>query len=101
MHDLLFTRADALTPEDLLSHAEELGLDLERFALDLREETHVQRVRDDVESAGASGATGTPTFFVQDLRHSGHHDAATLIRELQAALDAGGASSPRPRASAP
>jgi protein-disulfide isomerase len=41
-------------------------------------------VREDVASAEASGARGTPTFFVGDRRHVGPYDAETLARELQA-----------------
>jgi len=44
-------------------------------------------VRDDVISAEASGARGTPTFFVGDLRHVGAYDAQTLARALAAARD--------------
>lgn len=59
MHDLLFTRTDALAPQDLLTHAEQLGLDLDRFAEDLRAGSHTERIQDDVASAEASGVTST------------------------------------------
>ena len=35
-------------------------------------------------SAEASGARGTPTFFVGDRRHIGPYDAETLAAELNA-----------------
>jgi protein-disulfide isomerase len=82
MHDLLFAHQDELEAEDLVGYAGELGLDVERFVRDLREERHAARVRADVASAEASGATGTPTFFIGDRRHVGPYDAATLAREL-------------------
>ncbi|WP_156917180.1 DsbA family protein [Phycicoccus elongatus] len=37
----------------------------------------------DTFSAEASGARGTPTFFVGTQRHTGPHDAATLIAALE------------------
>jgi len=37
-----------------------------------------------VASAEASGARGTPTFFIGSRRHVGPYDAATLIAELEA-----------------
>jgi protein-disulfide isomerase len=33
-----------------------------------------------------SGVNGTPTFFVNGLRHNGANDAATLIAALESAL---------------
>ena len=43
----------------------------------------------DVAGAEASGAGGTPTFFVGERRHVGAYDAETLIAELTATLRAG------------
>lgn len=83
MHDLLFARSDALEPADLLRHAGDVGLDVDRFEADLGDGVHAARVRDDLASAEASGVQGTPTFFVGDRRHRGPHDAATLIAALE------------------
>jgi Na+/H+ antiporter NhaA len=98
MHDLLFAHQDQLDATDLLDHAAVLGLDLERFARELGAGTYGQRVRDDVAGAEASGVTGTPTFFVNGVRHEG--PAATDA--LAAALlrtDPRGAPAERPEAS--
>jgi Na+/H+ antiporter NhaA len=84
MHDLLFEHQDELEPEDLMGYAAELGLDLEQFTRDLNTGRHAARVREDVISAEASGARGTPTFFVGDQRHVGAYDAETLARALDA-----------------
>ncbi|HEX2174418.1 MAG TPA: Na+/H+ antiporter NhaA, partial [Nocardioidaceae bacterium] len=84
MHDVLFAHQDELELEDLVGYAGELGLDVEQFVRDLGAEEHAQRVRADVASAEASGARGTPTFFVGDRRHIGPHDAETLARALVA-----------------
>jgi Na+/H+ antiporter NhaA len=82
-HDLLFEHQDQLEFEDLLGYAAELELDVERFARELEEGVHSARVREDVASAEASGANGTPTFFVNGRRHVGPYDAETLARELE------------------
>ena len=84
MHDLLFAHQDRLEYEDLVAYAGELGLDVDRFADDLHEGRLAARVRRDVASADASGARGTPTFFVGDRRHVGPYDARTLAAELNA-----------------
>ncbi|MGY2127800.1 Na+/H+ antiporter NhaA [Blastococcus sp. SYSU DS0617] len=82
MHDRLFSHQAELDAPDLLNHAAALGLDLERFARELGRETHAARVRDDVASAEASGVHGTPTFFVNGIRHGG----PTTTDALAAAL---------------
>lgn len=84
MHDLLFARQGELEYEDLAGYAAHLGLDVERFLRDLEDEATAARVRADVASAEASGARGTPTFFIADARHTGPHDTETLSRALEA-----------------
>ena len=84
MHDLLFAHQDDLELDDLIGYAGQLGLDVDRFADDLLRGAHAGHVREDVRSADASGARGTPTFFVGGRRHVGPYDAETLARELEA-----------------
>lgn len=85
MHDLLFSHQDALELPALIGYADELGLDVEQFIGDLEDPDVAARVQRSVDSAGASGARGTPTFFVAEHRHRGPHDARTLIRALEQA----------------
>ena len=83
-HDLLFEHQGELELEDLVGYAGELGLDVERFTRHIEEGRNSARVRADVASADASGARGTPTFFVGERRHVGPYDAETLAAELEA-----------------
>jgi Na+/H+ antiporter NhaA len=85
MHDLLLEHQHALGYRDLVGHAEELGLDLERFEEDLRTRTGAGRIAEDVDSADLSGVSGTPTFFINGLRHYGAYDIATLSAAVKAA----------------
>jgi Na+/H+ antiporter NhaA len=85
MHDLLFDHQDALRPADLIRYAGQLGLHTERFSGQLREHVGANRVAEDVESADLSGVSGTPTFFVNGLRHYGAYDVATLSAAVRAA----------------
>jgi Na+/H+ antiporter NhaA/protein-disulfide isomerase len=78
MHDLLLDHQGALRPRDLLSYAEELGLDSDRFGEDLRNHRVASRVARDVDSADLSGVSGTPTFFINGRRHYGPYDVETL-----------------------
>ena len=85
MHDLLLENQDALDVDDLIGYAGQLGLDVERFANDLRARVHARRVADDVEGADLSGVTGTPTFFINGRRHYGAYDIETLSAAVHAA----------------
>ena len=85
MHDLLLERQDALEPKDLMRYAEELGLDVERFELELREHVHAARVAEDIDSADLSGVSGTPTFFINGRRHYGAYDTRTLSAAVRVA----------------
>ena len=82
---LLFERQDALGGKQLVAHAEELGIDAERFRRELREGEHAGRVARDVESADLSGVAGTPTFFVNGARHHGAYDLHALKAAVKAA----------------
>ena len=86
MHDALFADQDHLGFEDLLERARALGLDEERFVDDLDGSRTGARVRDDLASAAASGARGTPTFFVDGQRWSGPSDAVSLIAAVDASI---------------
>src|SRR3712207_6236511 len=83
MHDLLFDNQRHLEDEDLRRYAEHLGLGLKRFDRELAEHAHARRVREDVRSGLKSGVKGTPTFFVNGLRHDGTNDLATLRAAME------------------
>jgi Na+/H+ antiporter NhaA len=85
MHDLLLGNQDALRPPDLISYAEQLGLDIESFTNALRAHAGAARVAEDVDSADLSGVSGTPTFFINGRRHYGAYDIATLSAAVRVA----------------
>ena len=85
MHDLLLDRQDELKASDLIRHAEELGLDVERFESDLQRHAGGERIAEDVDSADLSGVSGTPTFFINERRHHGAYDIDTLSAAVRAA----------------
>jgi protein-disulfide isomerase len=87
MHDLLFERQDALEDEDLVAYAAELGLDLDRFQLELMQGDYTDRVREDFLSGVRSGVNGTPTFFINGVRHEGPWDVETLAAAITTATN--------------
>ena len=85
MHDMLLRHQDALRPGDLVGYADGLGLDLERFARDLRRHAYASRVAEDVETADLATVSGTPTFFVNGQRHYGGYDIDSLSQAVRTA----------------
>jgi protein-disulfide isomerase len=82
-HDGLFEAQPKLSRETMLEVGRDLGLDAERMAAELDSGVHRPRVERDLDSAGESGATGTPTFFVAGVRHYGAYDASSLVEALE------------------
>lgn len=87
-HDALFAVQPKLSRETMLAVGRDLGLDAERMAAEIDFGAHRERIARDVESAAASGATGTPSFFVNGIRHFGAYDASSLVEELEAGASA-------------
>jgi Na+/H+ antiporter NhaA len=85
MRDLLFDHQGALTSRDLIRYAESLGLDTGKFAAELRKHSGAAHVSEDVDSADLSGVSGTPTFFVNGMRHYGSYDIETLTKAVKLA----------------
>jgi len=78
MHDLLYENQDALEDDDLVSYAAQIGLDMDRFQIELAQHAHADRVREDFMSGVRSGVNGTPTFFINGRRHDGPFDLQSL-----------------------
>ncbi|MGE5527361.1 MAG: DsbA family protein [Methanosarcina sp.] len=83
-HDALYEAQPRLSPELVFEVGAELGLDAERMRTEVDSGLYRPRVERDLASAEASGATGTPTFFLNGRRHSGAYDAGSLIEGLEA-----------------
>jgi len=86
LHDLLLEHQGALTVRDLMGYAASLELDTEWFTADLRKHVGAARVAEDTDSADLSGVSGTPTFFVNGMRHYGAYDIETLSKAVKLAL---------------
>jgi len=84
MHDALFGARGELGLERVVALAAGLGLDARRVRTELDAGVHAERVAADRASGAATGVAGTPTFFVNGVRHSGAFDAQSLIAMLAA-----------------
>jgi formate-nitrite transporter family protein len=87
-HDALFAAQPKLSLETMLTVGRTLGLDAERMAAEIDAGAHRERIARDIDSAASSGATGTPTFFLNGARHYGAYDASSLVEELEAGASA-------------
>jgi protein-disulfide isomerase len=88
MHDTLFEHQSALGDRQLLQYAVTIGLAAEQFAQELASHEHTRHVRADFLGGIRSGVNGTPTFFINDIRHDDAWDADTLVGALEAAVGA-------------
>jgi len=84
MHDALFEHQRSLDDRHLVQYAQTLGLDPQRFQQDLTSHTYAGRVREDFRSGVKSGVNGTPTFFINGVRHDDAWDIETLMEALLA-----------------
>ena len=82
MHDLLYESQQHLEAADLHRYAEQLGLDVGRFDNELARHVHAERVREDFMSGVRSGVNGTPTFYLNGVRHDGDYELETLLAAL-------------------
>ncbi len=94
MHDVLLRHHRALSDQDLVRYAADIGLDSARLEDELEDHTHAPRIREDVRSGERSGVRGTPTFFINDVRHDGDWDVEALTDAIELAAK-------RPRESFP
>jgi protein-disulfide isomerase len=85
MHDLLYENQRRLRDEDLHTYAERLGLDVELFDKEMADHAHAERVREDFMSGVRSGVNGTPTFYINGVRHDDSYETEVLLDALERA----------------
>ena len=71
----------------MFDYAAQLGLDEPRFKREFASHAHAARVREDFLSGVRSGVNGTPTFFIDGLRHHGSWDLDALGDALRSRAD--------------
>jgi len=82
MHDMLYENQVALDDESLAQYAEALGLDARRLIGEVLSGAHMARVREDFQSGARGGVNGTPSFFINGVRHDGAPSFAALLAAL-------------------
>jgi len=85
MHDTLYAHQDALDDRHLAAYGVELGLAPAEMHKALADHAYTDRIREDFLSGVCSGVNGTPTFFINGIRHDGSFDFDTLLEAITAA----------------
>jgi protein-disulfide isomerase len=86
MHDTLFEHQRALDDAHLVHYAVALDLDTDTFKREMTEHVHTKRVREDFLGGVRSGVNGTPTFFINGVRHDDSYELETLLAAIEAAM---------------
>ena len=87
-HDELFINQKSLDQKKYLEIAENLGLDLKKFSLDMMRPSLRQKIEQDVAEAKKAGVTGTPTIFVNG-RKVKNRDIAAISKLIDEELAEG------------
>jgi protein-disulfide isomerase len=85
MHDRLYEHQRALDDAHLERYASDVGLDVARFDREMTEGRYRGRVREDFLSGVRSGVNGTPTFFINGLRHDDSYAPEVLFAAIERA----------------
>lgn len=86
MHDLLYENQENLGESLFLELADTLDLSSAQLLTAVAEHTYQDRVKTDFRGGVRSGVNGTPTFFINEIRHDGSYDFATLTAAIESVL---------------
>jgi protein-disulfide isomerase len=80
-HDALFLRQNSLSDETYLDIARNMGLDMEKFSLDIMRPSLRKKIELDMEEGKKAGISGTPTIFVNG-RKLRNRDLASISKMI-------------------
>jgi len=64
IHDLLFANQEKLSPADINSYAQEVGLDMHKFNADMADPLLEEQLNDELQESFSLHVSGTPTVFI-------------------------------------
>lgn len=86
MLDQLFTHQQTLEDEDLSRYARRIGLDVDRFGRDMSENTFLKQIEADFDrSLFDEHVTGTPTFYINEVRYTGATNVESVLLAIKQA----------------
>jgi protein-disulfide isomerase len=87
MHDIIFENQQNLLSSYLIAYARMIGLDIDQFKTDLKNDACEAKVDADFESGIRSGVNGTPGFFINGEKYNGPWDEDSLSAFIKAKID--------------
>ena len=86
MHDAIYDNQERLSLPLLPELADELGLSRNNVRVALAEHEFQPKIKHDFMGGVRSGVNGTPTFFINGVRHDGAFEFEDLVAAIDAAL---------------
>lgn len=96
MHDMLYEHQSELEEPYLLAYAQELKVEVGQFRSDLERHAYRARVQEDFMSGVRSGVNGTPTFYINGVRHDDSYEQNVLLRALESQIGGSTGAARRP-----
>lgn len=86
MHDAIFENQQQLHSNSFRAFADNLGMNVTQFENDCQDRKIIEKVQKDFESGILSGVNGTPTFFINGIRHNGSFESYDLTAAIEETL---------------
>ncbi len=86
IHDFLFENPGIVEDGQMLTYARSIGIEGRRFEREIAQKQHDERLQEDILSGIESGVNGTPTFFINGIRHEGVWNFDSLLAAMKAAI---------------
>ena len=88
MHDYIYEHQSGLLSQNFFFNFAKstLRLNESRMMREVSSHAYEPRIREDFMSGVRSGVNGTPTFFVDGLRHNGDYQYDTLVEAVETVL---------------
>src|SRR6266540_1416032 len=81
MHDFLYEHQATLGDHSVaFGYAKKLGLDSAKLERDLSQHVYQNLVKEDFDGGVRSGVNGTPTFYINGVRHDGAATSQELVK---------------------
>ena len=87
MHDWLFEHQRNINPRHLMVGVEQIGLPADVIARETSAHRYIDRIRRDFVGGVRSGVNGTPTFYVNGVRHDGGYTLDELLEAVDEAAE--------------
>jgi protein-disulfide isomerase len=86
MHDRFYANFRSINKARILTWAQEVGLDLNRFKKDLDSHKYLARIRAEEKQGDDAGVVGTPTFYINGKKLNTSFEVATIEPVIKAEM---------------